>query len=109
MRTIQACFLIKEFLMQFVKHDRHFIGTNCIDNGFVFITQSNKDMICEIFFIYGFSEKREFICTSPNKFHIFRDGFGALGACFNFILDLLDATTGGFGICVGEEIPCFFG
>ena len=41
--------------------------------------------------------------------HIFRYCFGALGACFNLILDLLDATTRGFGICVGEEIPCFFG
>ena len=45
----------------------------------------------------------------PNKSHIFIYGFGALGAWFNLILDMLDATTRGFGICVGEEISCFFG
>ena len=90
--------------MQFVKHDWRVMGTNCIDNRFVFITQSSKDMICEIFFIHRLAKKCKFICTSLNNLHIFRNCFGTLGACFDLILDLLDAATKGHKCGKGDPM-----
>ena len=97
--------LVDEFFMNFLKGDGHFTSINRIDNSFVFLPKSLKNLINEIFFINGFSKKSKFIGPILDKLHVLRDRLGTLDTILQLVLDLFDVTTGWFGICISQSGP----
>ena len=89
--------------MELIKHDQGVMYLNDIDQFFVFVTETIKDFLHEILFIYWSTKESKFIGTSFDGLQESSDALQTLGGILKVAFDLFNVTTRQFDIFISND------